>query len=193
LRHLEQGTHNIVGNRYGQLIVLAFAGGKSASGGRRGSRWLCKCDCGVEKVVFANRLKTGNTKSCGCSRRKTHNGESDECMALKTIEYSYKHSARKRGIHYELTLQDINELVFQPCNYCGAVGVSLLKPGIKPKSNSRKPVPYNGIDRVDNSRGYTLDNVVTCCRVCNVAKRDKTKSEFLSWVEQVYNVSVRRT
>lgn len=31
-------------------------------------RWLCHCDCGVEKEVAGNSLRTGDTKSCGCAR-----------------------------------------------------------------------------------------------------------------------------
>lgn len=31
---------------------------------------LCRCDCGNEKYILINRLKTGNTKSCGCIRDK---------------------------------------------------------------------------------------------------------------------------
>ena len=35
--------------------------------------WRCKCDCGNEKMVSAQSLVNGNTKSCGCLRRKTLN------------------------------------------------------------------------------------------------------------------------
>lgn len=30
------------------------------------TRWLCRCVCGKEKIVLANNLKQGKTKSCGC-------------------------------------------------------------------------------------------------------------------------------
>jgi hypothetical protein len=38
--------------------------------------WLCKCNCGVEKVVSGTHLKSGHTKSCGCLGRA--NAKQDE-------------------------------------------------------------------------------------------------------------------
>lgn len=33
--------------------------------------YLCRCECGTEKIVQANSLRTGTTKSCGCHRVET--------------------------------------------------------------------------------------------------------------------------
>lgn len=46
---------------------------------------------------------------------------------------------------------------------------------------------YTGLDRRDSSRGYDLDNVVPCCRACNVAKNDMTVDEFRAWLLRVYS------
>lgn len=54
------------GQVYGKLTVLRSAD-KHVSGR---SRFLCKCKCGVEKIVSSNSLKSGNTSSCGCMRRE---------------------------------------------------------------------------------------------------------------------------
>ncbi len=51
-----------VGERYGRLTVIAQA---ERSADNR-VRFLCRCDCGNERVVIAKHLKSGNTKSCGC-------------------------------------------------------------------------------------------------------------------------------
>jgi hypothetical protein len=32
-------------------------------------RFLCRCDCGTEKIITLTKLRTGNTKGCGCLRR----------------------------------------------------------------------------------------------------------------------------
>ena len=45
---------DIVGNRYGRLLVLSFS-----SSSKSGSKWLCLCDCGVEKVVAGASMKNG--------------------------------------------------------------------------------------------------------------------------------------
>ena len=43
---------------------------KFGGGSSRHRYWLCKCDCGNEKVVEESHLKNGHTKSCGCYRRE---------------------------------------------------------------------------------------------------------------------------
>lgn len=53
---------NLIGTRYGKLIIIARSG--TANHGH--STWLCKCDCGNEKVIRATCLKRGNINSCGC-------------------------------------------------------------------------------------------------------------------------------
>jgi len=44
---------------------------------------------------------------------------------------------------------------------------------------------FNGIDRVNNSAGYTNHNTVPCCKTCNLAKRDSTVEEFENWITQL--------
>ncbi|AIW03527.1 HNH endonuclease [Bacillus phage Moonbeam] len=53
---------NLVGRRFGKLVVLEFAG----SNGDRKSTWLCKCDCGSTKIVVGVYMTQGKTRSCGC-------------------------------------------------------------------------------------------------------------------------------
>ena len=42
---------------------------------------------------------------------------------------------------------------------------------------------YNGIDRKDSNLGYTNENCVPCCKVCNNGKRDLPYSEWLEYLE----------
>lgn len=55
---------DLTGQRFGRLTVLKRAGSKN-----RQSAWLCKCDCGTEKVITSSNLKT-NTISCGCYQKE---------------------------------------------------------------------------------------------------------------------------
>jgi hypothetical protein len=55
----------LIGQRFGRLTVLQQT---SSRNGRR--CYVCLCDCGAERVVQANRLRRGETQSCGCVRRK---------------------------------------------------------------------------------------------------------------------------
>lgn len=53
----------MLGQRFGKLTVLK-EGGRKANGL---VLWFCKCDCGSFSLVRGDRLRSGKTKSCGCS------------------------------------------------------------------------------------------------------------------------------
>lgn len=52
-----------VGNRYGRLVAIKFVDYDAAYSR---SRWLFRCDCGNEAVVFTTSVRRGLTQSCGC-------------------------------------------------------------------------------------------------------------------------------
>lgn len=47
------------------------------------------------------------------------------------------------------------------------------------------PYWYNGVDRVDNTKGYTLENCVTCCAEANYAKRALSYADFIKLCEDI--------
>jgi hypothetical protein len=57
---------DISGQRFGRLTVLRRAPGLP----RWKGKWLCRCDCGTEKLVWAPHMKAGATASCGCLHRE---------------------------------------------------------------------------------------------------------------------------
>lgn len=42
-----------------------------------------------------------------------------------------------------------------------------------------------GIDRIDNALGYTLDNIVPCCRTCNFMKQTSNQKDFINKCKQI--------
>ena len=63
---MPKGGHliDLVGWRSGRLTVLRR---HSENGPKRQPRWVCKCDCGNESIVFGQALRTRHTQSCGCT------------------------------------------------------------------------------------------------------------------------------
>lgn len=93
----------------------------------------------------------------------------------------YRQAAKQRGIPFTLTKDDARALFEGNCAYCG----------VQPSNNwSDKNLAgeyvWNGIDRVDNSLGYTLDNCVSCCTACNFAKGSRSAEEFKQWIWNAY-------
>jgi hypothetical protein len=54
------------GEQYGRLTLLALAGMSE----RRQRRWLCRCTCGKEVLVWQSNLTSGHSRSCGCLQRE---------------------------------------------------------------------------------------------------------------------------
>lgn len=53
---------DLTGQKFNKLTVIKF----SHFDKKKNSYWLCKCDCGNEKVVRRNHLISGGVQSCGC-------------------------------------------------------------------------------------------------------------------------------
>jgi len=104
--------------------------------------------------------------------------------AFVRVWHQYREGAFGRGLVWRLTWREFVRLIRQPCYYCGAPPKQLVRYG---------GVRYlrNGLDRVDNTRGYLPDNVVPCCTQCNYAKRKRSLREFLRWARNVYLVAIR--
>lgn len=62
-----KGYGDMTGQRFGRWTVLGMTARTSTDGHKR-TACLCRCDCGTERVVYAQSLRGGLTKSCGCAK-----------------------------------------------------------------------------------------------------------------------------
>lgn len=92
-------------------------------------------------------------------------------------------SAEDRGKVVEITDDEIYRLSQSLCLFCGAAPSTPVKEGHY----------RNGIDRLDNTKGYIPGNVAPCCHVCNMMKHRRTVEEFLAHVERVHNYAIKGT
>lgn len=124
----------------------------------------------------------GNTKSCGCSKSEMiSNGKklAGELAAKKQIYWAYRVRAEKIGKPFELSFDQFISLTQQSCHYCGlSEFLNICK---KIGGNFK----YNGIDRVDNTKGYTIENCVSCCKMDNKAKGTMSYEEYINHVNSV--------
>lgn len=163
-----------IGKKYGKLTALSFD--HADSNGRR--YYLCECDCGTKKIIHGSAFKSGNTKSCGCLSKesgllkKLPNNKG----VINQIILGYKRHAKRRDLFWELEYEDVERIIKQPCYYCGKE-----KSNIKITKNCKEGFAYNGIDRIDNSIGYKITNVVPCCRFCNYSKSNIDVEDFIKW------------
>ena len=170
---LRKDAIDITGNRYGKLIVIEIA----EKGIHSGVRWICQCDCGTKCVAYGGHLRAGQRVSCGCmAEEKIHETGVNKIFSL------YKRKSRLRNKEFNLSYHEFEILINGNCDYCGVSPKQLLR-----RQKSKKPqIYYNGIDRIDSSKGYVLSNCVSACRYCNQAKSDMSIDEFKNQIERIY-------
>ena len=178
-------------------------------------RWVCQCSCENQtiKAVDAKSLKSGTSTNCGCQRLKTLSIQADQkihrrdekgniiekkCFRCnqwlpltefwknssqkdgyagecKTCSYTakenryniYKKNAKKRNLAFNITKEEFYALTKLPCKYCGDLQ------------------DYNGIDRVDSTLGYYIDNCVPCCQMCNAMKLNYSTEEWFQHMKKI--------
>jgi len=165
------GVIDEIGNIYSKLKVVERSG-MSKNGC---VTWLCICECGNTIIIAGTNLRSHSCTSCGCARFLPPG-----VSALHSIIRIYKYNAKTRGLVWTLTKEQAIKLFDANCYYCGAAPSNV---GTGSEGNST--YIYSGIDRIDNSIGYLPDNVVSCCKMCNVAKNTYDVDEFISWVHRI--------
>jgi 5-methylcytosine-specific restriction endonuclease McrA len=183
-------TKEKIGMTFGYLTITDFGYYKKRSDGNRDAFWKCKCQCGNEKFATFSNMNNGNVLSCGCMIQKRlkelHKNNIDDTASFRKVLTEYRNSARKSNRKFTLTETEFGELTSGNCSYCG-IQPSKIKDRNGKHEFKGEHYIYNGIDRVDNNRGYEKDNCVSCCRRCNIAKASMTRTEFLNWISDVYN------
>lgn len=100
----------------------------------------------------------------------------DKC--IRRLVTLYRSRAKRRTYPYELSNEQMHDLVTAPCTYCGSIGSNTLKYiGVEFR--------YNGVDRIDNQKGYVPGNVQTSCSFCNSLRGSMPSRTWGSFINSV--------
>lgn len=159
-----------IGKKFGKLIILEKLGNT-----KNGAAIVkCLCDCGTIKTVLSTNLHKNGTISCGCYHKEVIASK----QPWKTELNKYIHTTvKRRNLSFNLTVEQFQNLCQQSCFYCGQPPSTKMHVSKEFK---------NGIDRIDSTKGYELDNVVPCCRICNDMKGSLSKENFLTRVQKIF-------
>jgi hypothetical protein len=120
-------------------------------------------DCGGGSICEHDRIRS-KCKECGGGSICEHKIVRGTCSicAVESVYKMYAYKAGKRGLRFEMTLPQFQDIVQRCCVFCGE------------RSDPR------GVDRRDNGRGYVFENCQSCCGPCNKFKGAKNERTFLS-------------
>jgi len=137
--------------------------------------YLIKCKiCGELSHKNSSKLVDKKYKSCGCVTKRDAGFSS-----ANDIFGGYIRNSKKRKIPFEILFEEFFELSQQECFYCGE------KPRSISKISKNGEFFYNGIDRIDNSKGYIKENIKPCCGICNRMKWDMKFKDFKEKISQI--------
>lgn len=173
------------GQRFGSFTIEDYC--------QETKKYVVKCDCGTRTFAKGNAMAVGRhlrCKSCAATRKSltTHLPNN---LALKNFVFrNYSRAAKNRGYEFTLTKESFFSLLAGRCYYCGrlpTMSISSLWWGKGKPGSIERVFVYNGVDRVDNNLGYTEDNCVSCCKICNNSKSTLGLEEWKNWIKEVHS------
>ncbi len=134
----------------------------------------------IKKVKAKWRKKNKKKLNAWVSKwRKSANGKESikkwRDKSPKHLRGLYIQSAKKRGISFAIPLNIFEKLINQECIYCGKSAIT----------------KRNGIDRIDNNKGYEIDNIVSCCFKCNQMKGKLSVEDFLNHIGRIIEYGIK--
>lgn len=170
----------IKGQKFGKLMAIDPTGEVTK---RRYAIWIFRCDCGREVKRTASTVVQmaliGQKPNCGSRSCTGYNKIPGEEAGLRDCYRTYQRNAAIRGLEWKLSIDEVRELMAGNCFYCGTPPSMVSQA----RAGGHWTFVYNGIDRLNSDLGYLPENVVTCCKNCNRAKRDMPYEEFMAWIK----------
>lgn len=135
---------DLTGQCFGRLVVI-----RRVSNSKWGHlRWLCLCDCNLQKIIYGNSLRNGNAKSCGCLIKKHgHCGNDKQSRTYESWCHMIQRCTNPNHKYYN--------------NY-GGRGITVCKLWRYSFDNflnnmGKRPLGTQ-LDRIKNDKGYCKEN-----------------------------------
>jgi hypothetical protein len=141
--------------------------------------WRFECLlCGNEHVTIMQDVRRGKIKSCGCQKNsKSNNGNWLGYKELSGRVYGhYKYNAIKRGIKWDITIEDMWNAYIQQNKKCAYTDIELF---LEPKTIRNRTGINCSLDRINSNKGYIKGNIQWVYKSINIVKNTLEHKEFI--------------
>lgn len=181
-----------IGEHYGNLTIIAFDYERRTPNGTLRRYMKCKCNCGKIITVALHQLKSGHTKSCGCTKG----------VAQRGFKYNYPH------------LYSVYDNIIKRCykhedssyKFYGAIGIKVCDEWLNDRNSFYKWALLHGyetglqIDRLDSNGNYEPNNCRFVTAKENMRNKRNNRLIYHNGVQYVFsefcekfNISNRRS
>ena len=196
---------DLINTKFNRLLVIGDAPLQRLNNKKQTPlvSFTCLCDCGSIICIPRCRLITGNTKSCGCLKQETTKENIKEAHKAN-IKYT-PHIFSAKCVWWSsytdgISFEDFYPLSQQNCFYCNSKPQNLynwfatqnkIKSYLQNINDGN--FIYNGLDRINSNLDHNINNVVSCCYICNMAKTDLSILDYLQHLQDIVNTSTNET
>jgi len=144
--------------------------------------WETLCCCG--KKLFWTKRQITRYKSCGCKRIELHRRKVWKGCGEISGEFfsSIRKNARDRKLEFGITVQDIWDIFLKQDRKCALTGFEL-----KFGNKRLKEETTASLDRIDSSKGYSVNNIQWLHKKVNFMKQQFNQNDFIEWCGRVFN------
>lgn len=186
---------DVLGQKFNNLTVIS----RALNDKNNRTILNCVCDCGKKIQLVSREVRMGRTKSCGCHKKKwapfkkkrskidakIRTSLAKTNAGFKHLYLGYFYGSISRNKKFNLSIEEFARLTKLNCHYCNREPKQISQTNV-----GKDSYVYNGLDRMDNSKGYEISNVVPCCKICNMAKHTMPKAEFELWIKDLIKFQI---
>lgn len=164
---------NLENQQFGRLIVVEKGNGYKHKNGTM-ITWICKCNCGNYKEILGMLLLSGRTRSCGClAKQKTRERRFTGYQQISGKYWSsIRGAANRRQLIFDIDIKYIWNLYIKQNKLCALSGLPI-------EFNLNNKLTTASIDRIDNNKGYTKNNVQLLHKKVNIMKNNLVQKNFI--------------
>lgn len=175
-----KNKNDIVGTKIGKLTVVCWLRHETAKTNHK-HVYKCLCECGNYTEVKRPNLINHHTVSCGCFRRERIGSKHTKSWTgyeeiSGSLWSSILGKAKSRNLEFAITKEDAWQQYLKQNKKCVLTGQEIKFSKFSSKNRNDRTA---SLDRIDSSKGYTIDNIQWIHKDINILKMNLPEEKFI--------------